>query len=64
LSKEIQALADRPPVTEVPASTGEANDEELVGEWVQTDIFYLLDTKSDAPSTEAPVETVEARNGD
>jgi len=55
--------ADRPPATGLSASTGGASDdEELVGEWVQTDIFNLLGGNSGDSTAEEPVETVEVQD--
>jgi len=49
--------ADRPPSAKVAADPGTTNDDELTGEWVQTDIFSLLNAP--ASDAEQPVETVQ-----
>ena len=51
--------SDRPaPATKPAKPDPAAEDEELTGDWVQTDIFSLL-TPQPASSTDRPVETVE-----
>jgi hypothetical protein len=53
--------SDRPaPATKPAEPDRAAEDEELPGDWVQTDIFSLL-TPQPASSTDRPVETVEPR---
>jgi hypothetical protein len=54
--------SERPAVVDTEGGQEATEDDELVGEWGQTNIYQLLNPQIDGDGTTKPVETVEAKD--